>query len=173
VRLIRWKVSLTGRQKRSSIKSPQAPSAGSCATSNGAPPQPDEACRSRLPLPGQAHAGPAVRATDRRHSLRLDVLTITRSACVRVRCAVVALWSEHQSRYTHRIRPASTKLDSILPTSSDITWLVANAAGEGFSRNTSVTKHIQKTPNDHKQPAFPVAKKPGNRCYPLTTTITV
>jgi hypothetical protein len=41
---------------------------------------------------------------------------MTRSAYVQVRCAVVALWSEHHPRYAHRIRPASTKLDSILPT---------------------------------------------------------
>jgi hypothetical protein len=50
------------------------------------------------------------------NSLRLDALTMTRSAYVQVRCAVVALRSEHHSRYAHRIRPASTKLDSILPT---------------------------------------------------------
>src|SRR5262249_1208189 len=47
--------------------------------------------------------GPAVRATDRRHSLRLDVLTITRRAYVQVRCAVFALWSEHDSGYAHQI----------------------------------------------------------------------
>jgi hypothetical protein len=60
--------------------------------------------------------GLAVRATDRRHSLRLDVVTMTRSAYVQVRCAFVALWSERHPRYAPRIRPASTKLDSILPT---------------------------------------------------------
>jgi hypothetical protein len=37
--------------------------------------------------------GPAVRATDRRHSLRLDMLTLTRSAYMQVRYAVVALWA--------------------------------------------------------------------------------
>jgi hypothetical protein len=47
--------------------------------------------------------GPAVRATDRRHSLRLDMLTMTRSAYVQVRCAVVALWSERHPRYAHQI----------------------------------------------------------------------
>jgi hypothetical protein len=53
---------------------------------------------------------------DRRHSLRLDVLTMTRRAYVQIRCAVVALWSERHPRYAHRIWPVSTKLDSILPT---------------------------------------------------------
>jgi hypothetical protein len=72
---------------------------------------------------GRLTQGPAVRATDRRHPLRLDMLTSTRSAYVQVRCAVVALWSGHHRRYAHQIRPASTKLDSFLPTSSDIAWL--------------------------------------------------
>jgi hypothetical protein len=74
---------------------------------------------------GRLTRGPAVRVTDRRHSLRLDILTSTRSTYVQVRCAVVALWSEHYRRYAHRIRPASTKLDSFLPTSSDIAWLAS------------------------------------------------
>jgi hypothetical protein len=39
---------------------------------------------------GRLMQGPVVRATDRRHSLRLDVLTMTRSAYVQVRRAVVA-----------------------------------------------------------------------------------
>ncbi len=43
--------------------------------------------------------GPAVRVADRHHSLRLDMLTMTRSAYLQVRCAVVALWSEHQAPY--------------------------------------------------------------------------
>jgi len=34
--------------------------------------------------------GPAVRGADRRHPLRLDMLTMTRSAYLQVRCAVVA-----------------------------------------------------------------------------------
>jgi hypothetical protein len=75
---------------------------------------------------GRLTQGPAVRATDRRHPLRLDMLTSTRSAYVQVRCAVVALWSGHHRRYAQRIRPASTKLDSFLPTSSDIAWLVCS-----------------------------------------------
>jgi hypothetical protein len=65
---------------------------------------------------GRLTQGPAVRVADRRHSLRLDVLTMTRSAYVQVRCAVVALWSERSPRYAQQIRPASTKLDSFLPT---------------------------------------------------------
>jgi hypothetical protein len=36
-----------------------------------------------------------------------------------------------------------------------------------------VTKHIQITQNDQRQPAFAVAKTAGNQCYPRTTTITV
>jgi hypothetical protein len=36
-----------------------------------------------------------------------------------------------------------------------------------------VTKHIQTTENDHRRRALAVAKAAGNRCYPLTTTITV
>jgi hypothetical protein len=43
--------------------------------------------------------GPAVRVADRHHSLRLDMLTKMRSAFVQVRCAVVALWSEHEAAY--------------------------------------------------------------------------
>jgi hypothetical protein len=64
--------------------------------------------------------GLAVRVTDRRHSLRLDMLTVTRSAYVQVRCAVVALWCERHSRYARQICPASSKLDSILPTLPDL-----------------------------------------------------
>jgi len=62
--------------------------------------------------------GPAVRVADRHHSLRLDMLTKTRSTFLQVRCALVALWSEHEAAYATWIRPATTKLDSFLPTSS-------------------------------------------------------
>jgi hypothetical protein len=41
---------------------------------------------------GRLASGPAVRATGRRHWLRLAVVTLTRSAYVQLRCAVVALW---------------------------------------------------------------------------------
>jgi hypothetical protein len=68
---------------------------------------------------GRLTQGPAVRAADRRHPLRLDMSTSTRSAYVQVRCAVFALWSEHHSGYAHQIRPANTKLDSFLPTLLD------------------------------------------------------
>jgi hypothetical protein len=61
--------------------------------------------------------GPAVRVADRHHSLRLDMLTKTRSAFLQVRCAVVALWSEHEEGYATWTRPATTKLDSFLPSS--------------------------------------------------------
>ena len=69
---------------------------------------------------GRLAQGPAVRAADRRHPLRLDMSTSTRSAYVQVRCAVFALWSEHHSGYAHQIRPANTKLDSFLPTLPDL-----------------------------------------------------
>jgi hypothetical protein len=74
-----------------------------CCISNGVAPQPDEPCRGRLPVLGQAHVGTRGQSADRRHSLRLDMLTMTRSACVQVRCAVVALWSEHHPRYARQI----------------------------------------------------------------------
>ena len=61
--------------------------------------------------------GPAVRVADRHHSLRLDMLTMTRSAFMQVRCAVLALWSEHKAAYAVWIRLATAKLDSFLPTS--------------------------------------------------------
>lgn len=51
---------------------------------------------------GRLTQGLAVRATDRRHSLRLGMLTMTRSAYVQVRCAVFALWSEHHSGYAQQ-----------------------------------------------------------------------
>jgi hypothetical protein len=86
---------------------------------------------------GRLTQGPAVRAADRRHSLRLDVLTMTRSAYVQVRCAVVALWSERLPRYAQQIRPASLKLDSILPTLSDIAWLGQDAGRCGLSTASS------------------------------------
>jgi hypothetical protein len=51
--------------------------------SNGVSPQSDEPWHGRLPLPGQAHAGTRGQS-DRRHSLRLDMSTMTRSAYVQV-----------------------------------------------------------------------------------------
>ncbi len=63
---------------------------------------------------------------DRHHSLRLDMLTKTRSAFMQVRCAVVALWSEHEAEYATSIRLATTKLDSFLPTLSDLAQLATN-----------------------------------------------
>src|SRR5215213_1230585 len=65
----------------------------------------------------QAHAGtrgprgrPPPLATPR-------YVDLTRSAFMQVRCAVVALWSEHEEAYATWIRPATTKLDSFLPSS--------------------------------------------------------
>src|SRR3954467_12535271 len=85
--------------------------------SSGAAPQPDKACRGGPPVSSRLTQGPPVRVADRHHSLRLDMLTKTRSAFMQVRCAVVALWSEHEEGYATWTRPATTKLDSFLPSS--------------------------------------------------------
>src|SRR3954468_4501820 len=84
---------------------------------SGAAPQPDKASRGRPPAFEQAHAGtrgprgrPPPLATPR-------YVDLTRSAFMQVRCAVVALWSEHEEVYATWIRPATTKLDSFLPSS--------------------------------------------------------
>ena len=81
-------------------------------TPNGASPQPDESCGGRLPVSSQLPQGPAVSVADRHHSLRLDMLTMTRSAFMQVRCAVVALWSEHGSDYAPGSGSRRPKLDS-------------------------------------------------------------
>src|SRR3954453_11690703 len=86
--------------------------------SSGAAPQPDKACRGGPPVSSRLTQGPAVRVADRHHSLRLDMLTKTRSAFVQVRCAVLALWSEHEAAYTAGSGPRRPKLDSFLPTLS-------------------------------------------------------
>ena len=52
-----------------------------------------------LPISSRLTQGPAVRVVDRHHSLRLGMSTMTRSAYLQVRCAVVALWSEHAALY--------------------------------------------------------------------------
>ena len=58
--------------------------------------------------------GPAVRGADRRHPLRLDMLTMTRSAYLQVRCAVVAQM-ERAVLTLHRLfGPPRAKLDSKL-----------------------------------------------------------
>ena len=85
--------------------------------SSGAAPQPDKACRGRPRLSSRLTQGPAVRVADRHHSLRLDMLTMTRSTFMQVRCAVVALWSEQEAEYAPLIWLATAKLDSFLPTS--------------------------------------------------------
>ena len=86
-------------------------------STSGAAPQPDEPWGGRLRLSSRLTQGPAVSVADRHHSLRLDMLTMTRSAYLQVRCAVVALWSEHETEYAPGIRLATAKLDSFLPTS--------------------------------------------------------
>jgi hypothetical protein len=120
---------------------------------------------------GRLTQGPAVRATDRRHPLRLDMLTSTRSAYVQVRCAVVALWSGHHRRYAQRIRPASTKLDSFLPTSSDIAWLGPNllsATGGCWNDKASLNGGELSA---KLGPATPV-RAPGDLPTPLVRALT-
>jgi len=53
-------------------------------TVNEASLQPDQACRGRLPVSAQAHAGTCGQSADRRHSLRACMVTVTRSAYVQV-----------------------------------------------------------------------------------------
>ena len=72
-------------------------------TPNGVSPQPDEACLVGFRFSDRLTQGPAVRMADRHHPLRLDVLTMTRSVNVQVRCAVVALWCGHHPRYSRQI----------------------------------------------------------------------
>jgi hypothetical protein len=103
----------------------------SLLSSNGASPQPDEPCLGQLLLPEQAHAGTRGQSDRPPPPATPRYVTSTRSAYMQVRCAVVALWSEHHRRYAHQIRPASTKLDSILPTSSDLAWLVVATLDRG------------------------------------------
>ena len=85
---------------------------------NGASPQPDETCRGRLSVSGRLTQGPAVRLADRRHPLRLDVLTMTRSAYLQVRCAAVAQVERAVSTLHPLFKGLEVKLDSILPTLS-------------------------------------------------------
>ena len=67
---------------------------------------------------GRLAQGPAVRLADRRHPLRLDVLTMTRSAYLQVRCAVVAQVGRAMLTLHPLFRGLGAKLDSILPTLS-------------------------------------------------------
>jgi hypothetical protein len=66
--------------------------------------------------------GPAVRIADRHHSLRLDVVTVTRSACAQVRCAVVCAVERAQATLRRPTRPENTKLDSIFTASPDLAF---------------------------------------------------
>jgi hypothetical protein len=67
---------------------------------------------------GKLTQGPAVRLADRRHPPRLDVLTMTRSAYLQVRCAVVAQVGRAMLTLHPLFRGLGAKLDSISPTSS-------------------------------------------------------
>ena len=81
-----------------------------------------------FPISSRLTQGPAVSVADRHHSLRLDMLTMRRSVYLQVRCAVVALWSEHETEYAPGIRLATAKLDSFLPTLSDLAQLDERSA---------------------------------------------
>ena len=59
---------------------------------------------------GKLAQGPAVSVADRHHSLRRGIMTMTRSAYVQVRCAVVALWSERHQRYAAKSGPETSNL---------------------------------------------------------------
>ena len=59
---------------------------------------------------GKLAQGPAVSVADRHHSLRRGIVTMTRSAYVQVRCAVVALWSERHQRYAAKTGPETSNL---------------------------------------------------------------
>ena len=59
---------------------------------------------------GKLAQGPAVSVADRHHSLRRGIMTMTRSAYVQVRCAVVALWSERHQRYATKTGPETSNL---------------------------------------------------------------
>ena len=65
---------------------------------------------------GRLAQGPTVRLADRRHPLRLDVLTMTRSAYLQVRCAVVAQVERAVLTLHPLFRGLGVKLDSITPT---------------------------------------------------------
>ena len=67
---------------------------------------------------GRLAQGPAVRLADRRHPPRLDVLTMTRSAYLQVRCAVVAQVGQAVLTLHPLFRGLGAKLDSISPTLS-------------------------------------------------------
>ena len=67
---------------------------------------------------GRLAQGPAVRLADRSHSLRLDMLTMTRSAYVQVRCAVVAQVERAVLTLHPLFGGLEVELDSISPTLS-------------------------------------------------------
>ena len=70
-----------------------------------------------FPISSRLTQGPAVSVADRHHSLRLGMLTMTRSAYLQVRCAVVALWSEHLAPVRSPISTREGELDSIMTAS--------------------------------------------------------
>jgi hypothetical protein len=63
-------------------------------------------------FPRRLTQGPAVSGADRRHPLRLDMLTMTRSASLQVRCAVVAQMERAVPTLHRLFGPPRAKLDS-------------------------------------------------------------
>jgi hypothetical protein len=56
---------------------------------------------------------------------------MTRSAYLQVKCAVGALWSEHQGPYARCSRRARAKLDSFFTTFADTAKLASDRAPTG------------------------------------------
>ncbi len=84
--------------------------AGLVISPAGPTPQLDEPWVVELEFCSRLTQGPAVvwlTVTTR----YVDMLTMTRSAHLQVRCTVVALWSEHPARYALQIRLARAELD--------------------------------------------------------------
>ena len=85
---------------------------------------------------GRLALGPAVRLADRRHPLRLDVLTMTRSAYLQVRCAAVVQVGRAVLTLHPLFRGLGAKLDSISPTSSAQDFQLYSLARGSRARHT-------------------------------------
>ena len=89
---------------------------------NGASPSPTRHAVVGFRFSGRLAQGPAVRLADRRHPLRLDVLTLTRSAYLQVKCAVVAQVERAVLTLHPLFRFWESNLTPISPTSSDLAF---------------------------------------------------
>ena len=92
------------------LQDPRTPSLSATVVLTGLRPSPTrhDVCNCRFK--GKLAQGPAVSVADRHHSLRRGIMTMTRSAYVQVRCAVVALWSERHQRYAAKTGPETSNL---------------------------------------------------------------